>query len=312
VRRHAVALEGNAELPEREEGRIERVHRLGAGQDDHLGAGAPGRLDAAGDRRGRGAEEERVEERGPEPAHFFAEYVAKLVHGRLAQRLLDHRADPHREEGPHLHQPAGVARRALTLSEQRFRQHERRDLGAGDGLAAVDDLSVVEGVDAQPLQPVHAVERFDSHAEHAPALRGERPVAPRERADLDAVTGGGRRDPGAGIALVDVVGVGMDDVELTPLERQEGRGVGGGEALPFPEAGASVAIAQVVTEHRARQPLGAGVGAHHPLGLHRAAAGARFFTAVTWAMMLNAISALDSAPNCKPIGRWMRASSSSV
>src|SRR5207237_4474267 len=241
----------------------------------------------------------------------------------------------HRTERGHRHRPAT---RGLLDRENRVgADGEWRDLGLGDGLAAIDGRAVEEREDGDALVDVHGSEPGDVDAEETPPRRGQRPLAARIALHLDAVAGHRGRQPAARVFFVEVAGLERQQVELVPGQRQERpRGLGI-EPGALAEGDLAGGVAHVVAEHAAHEQVRGGAlaplcnrfhvlvplpGGLVPLlaGLVPLPAGRALSerplppprTAWISARIASAISGAERAPRSRPLGTWTRTTASGV
>ena len=153
---------------------------------------------------------------------------------------------------------------------------------------------------------VHRGEPRGIHAEETSPGRRQRPLAARVGLDLDPVAGHRRRQPPAGVLLVQIAGLEGQQVHFVPGQRQEGpRGIGV-QPGPLAEGDLAGRVADVVAEHAAHEQVGRGAVAPLCKRFHGCVLSERPLppprTAWISARIASAISGADRAPRSRPIG----------
>jgi hypothetical protein len=177
MRGDSEAIEQHAEILERAERRVERVHRFGTRDDHDLRSVVHRSLHRVRECAVGGFHEPGLDQTRAEPRDLLGKGVAEATERALTERLLDHGCHLQRAKCEYPNQRTALVRDPLHFLHVVRIDDERRDLGARHGLASVHDLAVVERVDADPLDTVRTLQTLDVHAQEPAARRGDWPVA---------------------------------------------------------------------------------------------------------------------------------------
>ena len=226
-------------------GRVERVDRGGAREDDQLDPGR-GRLHVGlAHGLGRARHLPHGLDLGAVPAQLGRHRLQEQLPRLRLQAFGDHDQGPKRPEGDHLHHRGPGPGDALGLLDDSGRHRHRGHLAAGHLGSDVDGLAVHQGEDRDRAEAVQSVDRARADADQAPAGRHQPDLRLGRPARFQPGTADGGGQPDGGGVLVQVRRLQLRHMELDQAPQAV--------EMPRPEHGSLPQVgAQVVGQHAAR------------------------------------------------------------
>ena len=232
--RRALLFHPGVQSPQRDQRRIERVGRVGAGGQQQVGV-AQQAADCLLHRRDVVGDVADLADRGAEPGNLHFDRCLELLTLRRVQSLTNQDCDPHWPKRQHSDDPFARRRDPFRLAQPMLGHDEGRDLDPRDRLAARDQLAIEEREDGHVLDAVEGLQALHIDLENSVDLGAEPGLALDRAMSNHPGTCHNPRKPAGRLILMDIARLHPHDMDLLDPSGNDDGPIGLGQDPAFEE-----------------------------------------------------------------------------